>query len=41
VLPIYQKPTFVAIYDNLGNVRNNSSLDGPLYNVAQWGIRTN
>ena len=41
VLPIYQKPTFVAIYDNLGNVRDNSSLDGPLYNVAQWGIRTN
>ena len=39
VLPIYQKPTFIAAYDNIGNVRNNSSLDGPLYNVAQWGIR--
>nr|MDQ3989968.1 ABC transporter family substrate-binding protein [Actinomycetota bacterium] len=41
VLPIYQKPTFVAAYDNIANVRNNSSLDGPLYNVAEWGIRAN
>lgn len=39
VLPLYQKPTFIALYDNIANVRNNSSLEGPLYNVAQWGIR--
>ncbi|MGH3686017.1 MAG: ABC transporter family substrate-binding protein [Pseudonocardiaceae bacterium] len=39
VLPLYQKPTFIALYDNIGNVRNNSSLDGPQYNVAQWGFR--
>jgi peptide/nickel transport system substrate-binding protein len=26
-LPLYQKPTFVALQDNIANVRNNSSLD--------------
>lgn len=41
VLPLYQKPTFVAIYDNVANVRNNSSLDAPLYNVGEWGLRNN
>lgn len=40
VLPLYQKPTFVAVRDNVGNVRNNSSLDGPLYNAAEWGLKT-
>jgi peptide/nickel transport system substrate-binding protein len=39
VLPLYQKPTFVALYDNIANVRDNSSLDGPPYNVAEWGLR--
>jgi glutathione transport system substrate-binding protein len=39
VLPLYQKPTFIALYDTIGNVRNNSSLDGPQYNVSQWGFR--
>jgi peptide/nickel transport system substrate-binding protein len=39
VLPLYQKPTFIAIQDSVANVRNNSSLDGPLYNVAEWGLR--
>ncbi len=39
VLPLYQKPTFLAIYNNLANIRSNSSLDGPPYNVGQWGIR--
>ncbi|MGH3847653.1 MAG: ABC transporter family substrate-binding protein, partial [Pseudonocardiaceae bacterium] len=40
VLPLYQKPTFVALYDNVANVRNNSSLDGPQYNIEQWALRT-
>ena len=39
VLPIYQKPTFIALYNNVANVRNNSSLDGPTYNVEEWGLR--
>jgi peptide/nickel transport system substrate-binding protein len=38
-LPLYQKPTFIALYDDVANVRNNSSLDGPQYNIAQWGFR--
>ncbi|MGH3972286.1 MAG: ABC transporter family substrate-binding protein [Pseudonocardiaceae bacterium] len=39
VLPLYQKPTFIAMYDTVANVRNNSSLDGPPYNVEEWGFR--
>jgi peptide/nickel transport system substrate-binding protein len=39
VLPLYQKPTFLALFDTIANVRNNSSLDGPPYNVAEWGFR--
>ncbi|PRX49032.1 peptide/nickel transport system substrate-binding protein [Prauserella shujinwangii] len=39
VLPLYQKPTFIAAYDNIGNIRNNSTLDTPTYNIAQWGLR--
>jgi peptide/nickel transport system substrate-binding protein len=39
VLPLYQKPTFIALWDTVANVRNNSSADGPLYNVQEWGIR--
>jgi peptide/nickel transport system substrate-binding protein len=40
VLPLYQKPTFIAVRDNVANVRNNSSLDSPTYNIAEWGLRT-
>jgi peptide/nickel transport system substrate-binding protein len=40
VLPLYQKPTFVAVQDSVANVRNNSSLDGPPYNAAEWGLRS-
>ena len=39
VLPLYQKPTFIASYDNVANIRNNSSLEGPQYNIEQWGLR--
>ncbi|MGH3903998.1 MAG: ABC transporter family substrate-binding protein [Pseudonocardiaceae bacterium] len=39
VLPLYQKPTFIALYDTVANVRNNSSLTGPVYNVEEWGLR--
>ena len=40
VLPLYQKPTFIALRDDVANVRNNSSLDSPTYNIAEWGLRT-
>ncbi|HWD01278.1 MAG TPA: ABC transporter family substrate-binding protein [Amycolatopsis sp.] len=39
VLPLYQKPTFIASSDKIGNIRNNSTLDAPVYNMAEWGIR--
>jgi peptide/nickel transport system substrate-binding protein len=39
VLPLYQKPTFIAVQDSIGNARNNSSLDGPTYNTQEWGLR--
>lgn len=39
VLPIYQKPTFIAVQNTVANVRNNSSLDGPTYDIAEWGLR--
>jgi peptide/nickel transport system substrate-binding protein len=39
VLPLYQKPTIIASRDNIANIRNNSTLDAPVYNMAEWGIR--
>jgi peptide/nickel transport system substrate-binding protein len=39
VLPLYQKPTLIAVQDTVANIRNNSSLDGPTYNVDEWGLR--
>ncbi|MCU1684262.1 MAG: transporter substrate-binding protein [Amycolatopsis sp.] len=39
VLPLYQKPTFIASSDKVANIRNNSTLDAPVYNMAQWGLR--
>jgi peptide/nickel transport system substrate-binding protein len=39
VLPLYQKPTIIAAHDDVANARNNSSLDGPTYNVEEWGLR--
>ncbi|MFD2419219.1 ABC transporter family substrate-binding protein [Amycolatopsis pigmentata] len=39
VLPLYQKPTFIAAQDKVGNVRNDSTLDGPVYNLESWGLR--
>jgi peptide/nickel transport system substrate-binding protein len=40
VLPLYQKPTLAAVQNNIGNVRNNSSLDGISYNTSEWGMKT-
>jgi peptide/nickel transport system substrate-binding protein len=39
VLPLYQKPTIIAAQNDVANIRNNSSLDGPTYNVEEWGLR--
>lgn len=38
-LPLYQKPTLIASQDTTANVRNNSTLDGPTFNVSEWGLK--
>ncbi|HEX4812596.1 MAG TPA: ABC transporter family substrate-binding protein [Nonomuraea sp.] len=38
VLPIYQKPTAIAVNKDVVNVRNNPTADGPIYNAKEWGL---
>ncbi|MCH1883915.1 ABC transporter family substrate-binding protein [Agrococcus sp. ARC_14] len=38
LLPMYQKSTLIAYPSNLGNVRDNPTLSGPLYNLHEWGF---
>ena len=39
-LPLYQKPTLIAFYPNLLNVRDNATSMGPTYNIEQWGLKS-
>jgi len=39
VLPLFQKPTLIAAYSNIGNIRDNATQVGPTYNDQDWGIR--
>jgi peptide/nickel transport system substrate-binding protein len=39
VLPLYQKPVFLAVYDKYVNIRNNANLSGPTYNIQEWGLK--
>lgn len=39
VLPLYQKPVFIAVYDKFINIRNNANLSGPTYNIQEWGLK--
>jgi peptide/nickel transport system substrate-binding protein len=39
-LPLYQKPTFIAYKNNVGNVRDNPTQIGPTYNVGMWGLKS-
>ncbi|HWM57727.1 MAG TPA: ABC transporter substrate-binding protein [Pseudonocardia sp.] len=38
VLPLYRRPTLLAVRRELANVRDNPA-SGPLYNVVDWGLR--
>ena len=38
-LPLYQKPTFLAAYDDIVNIRDNATSSGPPVNVQEWGIK--
>ncbi|MBC3190168.1 ABC transporter family substrate-binding protein [Pseudonocardia sp. C8] len=40
VLPLYQKPVLLATQNGVANVRSNASLNGPMYNAGEWGLRT-
>jgi peptide/nickel transport system substrate-binding protein len=40
VLPLFQKPTFLASYDNVVNVRDDATSSGPPYNVQDWGVKS-
>jgi len=39
-LPLYQKPTYLAVRDNYVNIFNNASSAGPSNNIGDWGIKT-
>jgi peptide/nickel transport system substrate-binding protein len=38
-LPLYQKPTLLAVYSKFGNIRDNATSVGPTYNIQEWGIK--
>lgn len=38
-LPLYQKPTFLAAYNNVVNIRDNATNSAPTYNDAEWGFK--
>jgi len=39
-LPLYQKPTFLAYINTIGNMRDNATGVGPPYNVGEWGFKS-
>ncbi|MEU6217553.1 ABC transporter family substrate-binding protein [Streptomyces sp. NPDC047022] len=39
VLPLYQKPTFLAVQKRFVNMRDNATNVGPPYNVGEWGLK--
>jgi peptide/nickel transport system substrate-binding protein len=40
VLPLFAKPTFLAVYSQFANIRDNATNVGPPYNVQEWGQRS-
>jgi peptide/nickel transport system substrate-binding protein len=40
VLPLFQKPTLLAVNGRFVNIRDNATSFGPTYNVQEWGLRT-
>lgn len=39
VLPLFQKPTFLAVSKDYINIRDNATNAGPTYNIGEWGMR--
>jgi peptide/nickel transport system substrate-binding protein len=38
-LPLYQKPTYLAVYNKYVNIRDNATSSGPPVNVQDWGVK--
>jgi len=38
-LPLFQKPTLLAVSSSLVNIRDNPTNSGPPYNVQEWGVQ--
>jgi peptide/nickel transport system substrate-binding protein len=38
VMPLYQKPTFLAFKTGVVNLRDNATSAGPPYNASEWGF---
>jgi len=39
VLPLFQKPVFLAVSNKFVNIRNNANSSGPAYNIQDWGLK--
>jgi peptide/nickel transport system substrate-binding protein len=39
-LPLFQKPTFIAVRNNFANIGDNSTNEGPFWNAETWGLKT-
>jgi peptide/nickel transport system substrate-binding protein len=39
VLPLYQKPVFIAVYSDYVYVRNNPTAEGQTYNIDEWALK--
>jgi peptide/nickel transport system substrate-binding protein len=39
-LPLYQKPTYLAVYNKYVNIRDNATASGPPVNVQEWGVKS-
>ncbi len=39
-LPLFQLPTFLAVYDRYGNIRSNPTNFYPTYNVGRWAVES-
>jgi peptide/nickel transport system substrate-binding protein len=39
VLPLYQKPVFIAVYSDYVFIRNNPTAEGQTYNMEEWALK--
>jgi peptide/nickel transport system substrate-binding protein len=37
-MPLYAKPVFIAVYNDVRGVRNNPTAEGQTYNIEEWGL---